>query len=188
LSNKKQDEEKQVVAFAALGKKAHDAHVKVKTAFKSGLRKDDPLAYQALLTAFGKAQSDVFLLIFKDGTHFDDRIRKGDNETVDGAIAFLTADPYFFRSGYMKQVVLRRLKQAPLTRQQTERLQTLVLDAITQPHRFQFADYARLAAAIASTDFLTKVEALCASPKDDVRARALRVFELAKQGQKAKGF
>jgi hypothetical protein len=161
--------------------------VKVKAAFKSGLRKDDPLAYQALLTAFGKAQSEVFLLIFKNGKHFDDRIKKGDSEAIDSAIAFLTADPYFFRSGYMKQVVLRRLKQAPLTRQQTERLQGLVIDAITQAHRFQFADYAPLAAAIASPDFLTNVQAPCASPRNDVRARAMRVFELAKHGQKAKG-
>jgi hypothetical protein len=38
----------------------------------------------------------------------------GLTEAIEIAIQFLEVDPYFFRSGYIKTDLLRRLKRAPL--------------------------------------------------------------------------
>ena len=43
------------------------------------------------------------------------RFREGDISVVEPALCFLEIRPYFFRSGYMFQVLHRRVKRAPLT-------------------------------------------------------------------------
>jgi hypothetical protein len=176
-----------IASFKSAAKEAREAQLHVKEAFKAGLRDRDPAAYQSLLAAFRTALGAAWPFPPRESQRYGEKIRRGDDDTIDTVIIFLAADPYFFRSGYLKQVILRRLKQAPLTQQQKAKLQTLVLDAITQPHRFQFADYARLATAIASADFLATVEALSTSENNDgIRQRAMRVFELAKLNQPKK--
>jgi hypothetical protein len=54
-----------------------------------------------------------------------DRIVSGDPETMEAAICFLECRPYFFRSGYMFKDILRKCKRAPLSPEQTSRLQTI---------------------------------------------------------------
>jgi hypothetical protein len=186
LTDRQQGRLSRIAAFVTAAKHAHDARLRVNEAFKAGLRSRDPAAYQEMLHAFHVAIGKAWPGADDKDDRFTEKIREGDAETIETAIIFLEADPYFFRSGYLKQVILRRLKQAPLTRQQKAKLQALVLDAITQPHRFQFADYARLAAAIASADFLAKVQALSTHQNDGIRQRAKRVFELANRNQPKK--
>jgi DNA repair exonuclease SbcCD ATPase subunit len=50
------------------------------------------------------------------------RLVEGDRETIEAALCFLECRPYFFRSGYMFKDILRKAKQAPLSRDQGERL------------------------------------------------------------------
>ena len=52
-----------------------------------------------------------------------ERIAAGEAEAMEAAICFLELRPYFFRSGYMFESILRRAKRAPLSREQTTRLQ-----------------------------------------------------------------
>lgn len=52
-----------------------------------------------------------------------DRILAGDPEAMEAAICFLELRPYFFRSGYMFDSILRKAKRAPLTKEQAARLQ-----------------------------------------------------------------
>jgi hypothetical protein len=59
------------------------------------------------------------------------RIVAGDAETIEAALCFLELRPYFFRSGYMYQSLLRKMKRAAVTRDQAERLQ-LVLDRLNE--------------------------------------------------------
>ncbi len=55
-----------------------------------------------------------------------DRIIAGDPYTMEAAICFLELRPYFFRSGYMFDSILRKAKRAPLTKEQAARLQHII--------------------------------------------------------------
>lgn len=60
---------------------------------------------------------------------FDDieaRILAGEPYAVEAALCFLEVRPYFFRSGYMFQTLLRKLKRAPLAENQRLRLDAVV--------------------------------------------------------------
>lgn len=55
-----------------------------------------------------------------------DRLVAGDQETMEAAICFLEMRPYFFRSGYVFDALLRKAKHAPLSPGQLSRLQVVV--------------------------------------------------------------
>ncbi len=66
-------------------------------------------------------------------------------------LGFLEANPYFYRSGYIKQKILRYLKQVSLSKQEKERLRFVVLAQVEAPHaRREFPEYARLAIVLDS--------------------------------------
>jgi hypothetical protein len=50
------------------------------------------------------------------------RILAGDALAVEAAICFLESRPYFFRSGYMFKAILRKVRRAPLSEDQSARL------------------------------------------------------------------
>ena len=50
-----------------------------------------------------------------------DRMRAGDEQSIEYAIAFLEVRPYFFRSGYMYQEYMRVLRNCPLSDSQRRR-------------------------------------------------------------------
>ncbi len=54
------------------------------------------------------------------------RILVGDPSTIEAALCFLELRPYFFRSGYMFQKLLRKLKRAVLTPPQAARLKLVL--------------------------------------------------------------
>jgi hypothetical protein len=54
------------------------------------------------------------------------RILAGDPTAMEAAVCFLECRPYFLRSGYMYKELLRKAKQAPLSPEQSERLQVVV--------------------------------------------------------------
>ena len=51
------------------------------------------------------------------------RIGSGDPEAMEAAICFLELRPYFFRSGYMFKDILRKCRNAPLSPEQSRRLE-----------------------------------------------------------------
>lgn len=51
-----------------------------------------------------------------------ERITGGDERTMEAALCFLECRPYFFRSGYLRTAILRRIKRAPLSTGQQARL------------------------------------------------------------------
>lgn len=121
---------------------ARGAHKAVKRAYERGLSKSDPEAYGDLLKKFramtGAARYDL-----------DSADIAGRGKDIDCVIIFLAADPYFFRSGYFKSFLLRRLKKATLADDQKRALAVLVLLRVTEPRRSNRHDYGRLAAALA---------------------------------------
>jgi hypothetical protein len=54
------------------------------------------------------------------------RIQAGDPYTIEAALCFLELRPYFFRSGYMYQSLLRKMKRAPFTKSQWERMEIVL--------------------------------------------------------------
>jgi hypothetical protein len=55
-----------------------------------------------------------------------DRMTAGDSETIETALCFVELRPYFFRSGYMFDALIRKLKTVPLSQQQQIRLQSVL--------------------------------------------------------------
>lgn len=55
-----------------------------------------------------------------------EKFRIQDSTVIEPALCFLEVRPYFFRSGYMFQMLLRRVKRAPLTPSQRSRLDAVL--------------------------------------------------------------
>jgi hypothetical protein len=68
-----------------------------------------------------------------------------DPSKLDTALRFLEEDPFFFRSGYTKVYVLRRLPRWPLTSDARRRIADIVLRAVDGPPRREFRWQAKAA-------------------------------------------
>jgi hypothetical protein len=72
------------------------------------------------------------------------RLRSGDARGIETAVQFLEADPYCFRSGYMKADVIRFLIRATLDDAVAERLRRVVVMVVDGHDRREFRAYIRL--------------------------------------------
>ena len=164
------------------GEAARLAHEAVNRAFREHARERDPDRYAALLEDFW--QKTAAALPSTDPA-FMPALAKGHVRYVETAIAFLEADPWFFRSGYEKQNVIRHLKRTPLSETQRMRLARVVLMAIDSRDRVEFRHFGRLACGIWS-DFLDEEVANRMQSRDrGVRRRATWVAEAAISAGKA---
>ncbi len=100
------------------------------------------------------------------------RLAEGDATAIEASIRFLEADPWFFRSGYIKAEILRRIRQAELEPQQVERLRLVILDRVAGRDTREFRWYCRLARVIANPEFRAKIERLRSSPVPPIARRA----------------
>ena len=89
------------------------------------------------------------------------------------ALCFLEVDPMFFRSGFIKQEILRRIDRAPLDDAQMERLQAVILDAVKNRGTREYRCYCRVAARLKMPELAAKVQTLCSSDTPAVRSRAV---------------
>ena len=96
---------------------------------------------------------------------FLSRLPSKDPETIELVIEYLEADPWFFRSGYIKEHLLSYLKHAPLTSSQRLRLQYLILRKIEGKWLREFRYYARLAPVVADREFTDRVSAFLDSER-----------------------
>lgn len=159
-----------------LGLDAARAHAAVTEAFRVGVRKADPDRYEALLADFRAATAAA---LPRAGPGFLAGLADGGKREVEEAIAFLEADPWFFRSGYEKQSLLRHLKRLELSGAQRTRLGRVVIAVIDGRDRREFRDYCRLAVAIWSPDLRAQVSLRLSSTDPAVRRRAVWVAEAA---------
>jgi hypothetical protein len=105
------------------------------------------------------------------------RLDRGDPDAIEEAIAFLEVDPWFFRSGYIKEIVNRRLKHVPLTRQQQTRLQEVIETRIQGKDVREFRTYCGLAAVVADGTFVRRVADLSESEDRRTARHARWVIE-----------
>jgi hypothetical protein len=105
-----------------------------------------------------------------------ERLREGDASALETAIQFLEADPWFHRSGYAKEYLIRFVKRCELTDEQAARLRQVVMHAIETRDRREFRRYCRLAARVSSPEFRAELENIL-SARDASTPLATRTHE-----------
>lgn len=101
-----------------------------------------------------------------------EEIAEQDGEWRENAVVFLEANPRYFRSGYDKARLLRRLKRADLSADHQRRLRKVVLAAVEHSGGVEFRQYCHLASRLASRQLAAELLRLTKSADPDVRRRA----------------
>jgi hypothetical protein len=100
------------------------------------------------------------------------RLAQSDADAIETAVVFLEVDPWFFRSGYMKEELIRRLNRLELSGAVVSRLRHVVVAAVDRSDRREFRRYCRLARRVDSLELRQALRERCASPEAGVRRRA----------------
>ncbi len=98
--------------------------------------------------------------------------------SIETAIEFLEADPWFNGSGYVKEDLIRFVKRLPLDPEQSARLRQVVLNVVDGRDRREFRHYCRLALWVFDSDLLQELETRSASPDEGIRRRATWMLEM----------
>lgn len=101
-----------------------------------------------------------------------EQLKNGDPAAIETAIVFLSTDPYFFRSGYIKETILRYLNRVVLNKKQIEQVQAILLERIAGEGRREFRSYCRLAKKVIDEAFIAKIQKLLLSENKNVSSRA----------------
>lgn len=99
-------------------------------------------------------------------------LKSGDLQAVEMAVRYLEADPWFFRSGYIKEELLKGIKRVTLTEDQCERLRAVILERINKGSGREFRRYCRLAKTLMTTAFSRQVREAMMSPDANISRRA----------------
>lgn len=164
------------------GEAARLAHEAVNAAFRAHVREREPDRYAALLKDFWEKTA---VALPSSDPAFMPSLANGHARGMETGIAFLEADPWFFRSGYEKQNIIRHLKRAQLTEVQRARLGRVVLAAIDGRDRVEFRHFGRLACGVWSDMLDERVARRMQSSDAGIRRRARWVAEAAISAGKA---
>lgn len=86
-------------------------------------------------------------------------LKNGDLNAIENGINFLAADPYFFRSGYLKEKILHYLARLHLNKRQVTQLQEILLARIeSNDRRREFKNYCSLAEKISDHFFIERIK------------------------------
>ena len=132
--------------------------------------------------------SDRFSMLRRDskwGERIREEVIKGienkQRRAIEDGILFLEISPRYFRSGYYKAIIARKLKSAPLSAEQQERLQRVILSAVAGRVGPEFNEFARLAIRVADAEFMNEVEKRIPTSEGWVRGRLVRLLSRCKQ-------
>ena len=112
-----------------------------------------------------------------------ERIRSGDQEVIEDAILFLDVDPWFFRSGYLKEGLIRGLKRAPLAALQQRRLRHVVLKVCQGRNRREFRCYCSLGMKLWTPEFEDGVRAAVGAHDAESNHRFAHLLRYLEQGR-----
>src|SRR6185369_10152868 len=104
------------------------------------------------------------------------RLDRGEPEAIEAALAFLERDPYFFRSGYARERVARRLARVELTPAQKVRVRAVVLSTVDGQRHCPQPGLGRLAKAVADNPLRRELRARLHHHDTAVAQRALRTI------------
>jgi hypothetical protein len=129
----------------------------------------DREAWAAACAQFHTAFDD---LSFPGGNAAWQGFIEGKAESIELAVAFVEADPHFFRSGYMKQYIWNRLKQVAVTADQEHRLEQVALQYLSKPIRREFWHMVRYARTRGSESFWNRISMLAVENDVSLSTRA----------------
>lgn len=89
--------------------------------------------------------------------------RRGEFEGIETVLDFLEADPIFFRSGYSKEWMWKRLAHCPLTDKQLARLETIALAYTERRICREFRYMCRTMTRLARPSFWQRLQTLIES-------------------------
>lgn len=95
-----------------------------------------------------------------------------DKDLIEFVVCFLEADPHVFRSGYLKQHLLTRIKRSKLSEPYKRRLRAVLVDVVNRRGTREFRYYCRLAAAIADDGLCTQLNAIAVGERSVRSSRA----------------
>jgi hypothetical protein len=101
-----------------------------------------------------------------------DRLRERNPAGLESAIEFLEADPWFFRSGYVKAKLIRLINRFSLTPEQADRLRSVVLNIVDRRGGQEFRAYCRLARHVDGADLRPRLQDRLVHADSGVRRRA----------------
>ncbi len=106
-----------------------------------------------------------------------ERLREsGDPGAADQALAYLEADPYYFRSGYARAKLARSLAQATLSDADVERARRYVLDAVDGRKHCNQRELSQLAGAVANDEMRATLRTRLHDPDRSKARRALHTL------------
>ena len=110
-----------------------------------------------------------------------EQLRAGDAAGLESVVRFLEADPYFFRSGYVKVMLIRAIKPPLLKPGDIARLQSVVLSLVDCRDDRDFRAFCRLAKKVDDADFREQLTRRADESDFNVRRRARWVLEALAQ-------
>lgn len=101
-----------------------------------------------------------------------DRLRAADPTAVEPTLVFLEADPWAFRTGYLKQRVMRWMRRCPIDAGQAARLRVVLLHLVDVGGRREFREACRLAHCVADPSFMEALRARVDGGRPGISDRA----------------
>lgn len=126
--------------------------------------------YANLLDAFWVALDAAYPPGFDDD--FEKLRSHIDLKALETAVAFLEADPFFFRSGYIKQKLLRWVRGYQLTPEYIARLQHVILTVVDSHYCREFGEYRKLAHKIDNANLRLGLQSRIDSEDPNICKRA----------------
>ena len=83
---------------------------------------------------------------------------EGDRGVIEDCLLYLEVDPWHFRSGYLKEELIRVLKKCPLLERDITRVHRLILNICRGQDRREFRRFCALARRFWTKDFEQQVE------------------------------
>ena len=153
----------------------HMLHQRIHETFKN--RGTNKGAWQKACKEFHSYQSQLNQLI--DSVYETSSIQ--DPELIEFIISFLEVDPNFFRSGYIKEEMLRKIKRAKLTENQLIRLRTVLYSAVDHRGSREYKGYCRLASQIANPELIEWLENNSKGSNGAMKSRAKLMLNYIKK-------
>lgn len=114
-------------------------------------------------------------------------LREKNSDGLPLAIEFLEADPWFFRTGYIKERLIRYILPFELTPDFSARLQNVVLVVVDKRYRREFRAYCQLARKVDSPEFRRRLNERLTETDLNVKRRAQWVLDSLEHGVHRKG-
>jgi hypothetical protein len=136
-------------------------------------RDRDEEHYELWAQACQRFRSSFDRLAFPGGLDQElSSLKRGDAQAIEMAVRYLESNPWYFRSGYIKEELLQRLKRVALTENQRERLRVVIIERINKGSGREFRRYCRLAKDLMNSALKAKVKQAMTSNDVNVSRRA----------------